>query len=589
MDVNTSTTRQVRPDSPSQTLQTIHDDITYHTQCISDLKARLNTFVPIARLPPEVLSEVFLQTVAARTTYDARIGRQGALHPYHWLRATQVCRHWRAVALSCTPLWSHLKVTARCGSLPIPLFLEWARKAPLVVSVVWDSMDADRRFRPGYSVEGQNRVANLILSHLPRIGGLSFTLLGLLPDYADVLDRLGGSAPLLESLSIHCEHESVSPDKALRLMHRLETTNLRRLHLYTVPLEWGTIVLPTLTHLTLGNNPDSDRLLKRKATGTVQDLLTALAHMSLLQELVIDYGVLLSPPGPNTAALPAPSIHAFLPHLRRLHISEGAVNNLFLLSYMDTPSLAALRTSGSQALQHEFCAALASKMHSLGRPLTLVVELFRYAARVRGYTQIVHVDDGAMDQPDLYPQRSGTSPSFDVRFWDSDGHDGGLDMFTTFCELSPIHDVDSLFLINFPLLHGHHVWTATSQHMTKVTQLYLRPPKDHDVVPQWVLLQKDRDDPVVHRRDDEAFALGYPFPQLGLLTLDGVCFRNPGSPSGEDTAGCITTLVKVLIERREAGAEIERLRILNPKNMEPKDLERLKEVVREVECNGPLL
>jgi len=90
---------------------------------------------------------------------------------------------------------------------------------------------------------------------------------------------------------------------------------------------------------------------------------------------------------------------------------------VFLLSYLDTPSLAVLRASGSQALQHAFCAALASKMRSLGRPLTLAVERFRCHTRVRGYTQIVHVDGGALDQPDLYLQRTFTS-NFDVHFFD---------------------------------------------------------------------------------------------------------------------------------------------------------------------------
>jgi len=105
----------------------------------------------------------------------------------------------------------------------VPLALERARrKAPLVVSVVWDSADnywRPLRLRLGNPVEGQNRVANLILSHMPRIGRLSFTLLGFLADATDVLEgRLGGPAPQLESLSIHCEHENVLPDVALRLM-----------------------------------------------------------------------------------------------------------------------------------------------------------------------------------------------------------------------------------------------------------------------------------------------------------------------------------------------------------------------------------
>ncbi|KAH9936681.1 uncharacterized protein B0H18DRAFT_329334 [Fomitopsis serialis] len=120
MDVNISeSNRDARPDSSSQTRQSIYDGIAYHDRCISDLRARLNTLVPISRLPVEVLSEIFLHTAAVRLYVP---GRDHDLHPYHWLQVTRMCRHWRAVALSCTALWSRLTITDQSEGLPVRCF-----------------------------------------------------------------------------------------------------------------------------------------------------------------------------------------------------------------------------------------------------------------------------------------------------------------------------------------------------------------------------------------------------------------------------------------------------------------------------------
>ncbi|KAF5341933.1 hypothetical protein D9611_001278 [Ephemerocybe angulata] len=63
------------------------------------LKTLHNTLSTTNSLPPEILSTIFrLVQISAQ--------RQG--ESLSWIRLTHVCRHWRAVSLSCASLWSQI-------------------------------------------------------------------------------------------------------------------------------------------------------------------------------------------------------------------------------------------------------------------------------------------------------------------------------------------------------------------------------------------------------------------------------------------------------------------------------------------------
>lgn len=60
---------------------------------------------PICRLPPELLSSIFLQYTRqwhceCRSTSTAEIPR--------WVDVSYVCRYWRNVSLNCSSLWTRL-------------------------------------------------------------------------------------------------------------------------------------------------------------------------------------------------------------------------------------------------------------------------------------------------------------------------------------------------------------------------------------------------------------------------------------------------------------------------------------------------
>ncbi|KAF8870621.1 hypothetical protein BD779DRAFT_520592 [Infundibulicybe gibba] len=58
-----------------------------------------NQFIPVARLPPEILSRIFVFTTQM-------------VRPEDWTDAARiishVCRRWREIALDCPKLWSHI-------------------------------------------------------------------------------------------------------------------------------------------------------------------------------------------------------------------------------------------------------------------------------------------------------------------------------------------------------------------------------------------------------------------------------------------------------------------------------------------------
>ncbi|KAJ2965273.1 hypothetical protein NUW54_g14174 [Trametes sanguinea] len=111
----------------------LEDDIAVHEQAIIDLKGRLNNMTTVARLPPELLSEIFLHL--AETSYS-EVGssyRPAYAHArfYAWISVTHVCRTWRTVALSTPRLWGYIVLTR---SSIVEDVLARSKKAPLRIT-----------------------------------------------------------------------------------------------------------------------------------------------------------------------------------------------------------------------------------------------------------------------------------------------------------------------------------------------------------------------------------------------------------------------------------------------------------------------
>lgn len=115
------------------------------------------------------------------------------IHPSHWMRIREVCRHWRDVADTHSALWTtitmHFQRKGVAGNNPelVALFLRNSRQSPLSVYM-------DFKFDP-------HPVFARVLTHIPRIRDLVLMLPN--PPEEHMLQVLAqGGAPMLQSLHL---------------------------------------------------------------------------------------------------------------------------------------------------------------------------------------------------------------------------------------------------------------------------------------------------------------------------------------------------------------------------------------------------
>ncbi|KAI0718114.1 hypothetical protein C8Q72DRAFT_153835 [Fomitopsis betulina] len=170
------------------TREALEQQKAYHSECIRIINTQLNALAPVSKLPPELLSNIFLD-VAVRGSADPPRGQSRMVG--RWIHVTHVCRSWRETALQCAPLWSHLHSSdsPKC----IEEFLARSRDAPLSIQLCLNRLVPNTR---------QEDVLLLALSALHRVRRLDVHLNPYYDPTNKFLRRLGGRAPLLEALYI---------------------------------------------------------------------------------------------------------------------------------------------------------------------------------------------------------------------------------------------------------------------------------------------------------------------------------------------------------------------------------------------------
>ena len=110
----------------------IDKEIQKHEEAIRSLRGQRNTLAPVSRLPPELLSRIFLH---ARDMSD---GTEKVLPP-----ASHACRAWRALALACGLLWTQIDCTRlswaeemmlRSRGAPLALQMSYPHQCVLILS-----------------------------------------------------------------------------------------------------------------------------------------------------------------------------------------------------------------------------------------------------------------------------------------------------------------------------------------------------------------------------------------------------------------------------------------------------------------------
>ncbi|KAF9490876.1 hypothetical protein BDN71DRAFT_142951 [Pleurotus eryngii] len=260
---------------------------------------RNNRYLPVSKLPPDVLSTIF-ESIAMTIEDD--------LEPYSdLLSATQVCRLWRQVALDSPRIWSFMY----CSATPrlVDLFLDRSKSAPLHLLG---------------SSSGDNVLVKVlnILNHLHRLKEIK--LVDCEDDWFSRIISQG--APQLESLSLDSSGEIArfhpSADGFPVLQH-LELIDF----VYTSALA----SLAALRSLTI----NADRSDDKSQLPSCIEFLAILASLPNLSDLALTEAF-----APLEGLLPSSSVR--LTHLTRLSIQDTDIRILGMMVCITAPQLKAI-------------------------------------------------------------------------------------------------------------------------------------------------------------------------------------------------------------------------------------------------------
>jgi hypothetical protein len=246
----------------------IDQDIEEMEGAIRALRSRRNSLAAISRLPPELLSKIF---VCCAATY-------GPPHlTMDWVKVSHVSRHWRTVAIGCPYLWTTL-VFARPRW--VEEMLKRSKMAPLVI---------DARF--GYMGPKSTEAVQLAMNHVSRVRELN--IVSPSTSFGKLFSSVPRAAPMLQSLALSAstnhyaepfrDNYSIPPE-----LFSDDSSQLRRLELIDCNLDWTSHLLKGLTHLKIHDTAPGTRpstplfldVLEQLPTLTVLDLKDALPQVA---------------------------------------------------------------------------------------------------------------------------------------------------------------------------------------------------------------------------------------------------------------------------------------------------------------------
>ncbi|KAI0676051.1 hypothetical protein C8Q78DRAFT_1007883 [Trametes maxima] len=307
----------------------LEDEIAAHEQRIIDIKTRLNTMTLIARLPPELLSEIFLHV--AKAAFNSGLGEAlyapyrpshyGASRFYAWVQVTHVCRNWRMVALNTPRLWGHIVLTRKPV---VDAILARSKKAPLLVRASIRSSGDDKAKLLEEIMRESQRLKELNLSGPARF-------------VQEICPKITEPAHYLESMVLSDSDSGTYGygvgDTSLPVtLFQGMAPRLRNLEVRRLVFGWNNPVFSSsITRLVLIGRFDSQSLL-----GTFDHILSALEVMSNLKILDLDNAIPRLPADAST--LPKPERAITLPKLRRLTLMANTLDCANLVNHLSLPS-----------------------------------------------------------------------------------------------------------------------------------------------------------------------------------------------------------------------------------------------------------
>lgn len=280
-------------------------------KAIQALLEQRNDLAPVSRLPPELLSCIFLLD-AGPCDED---GFQSCESPLGWLHALWVCRYWRRVAIATSQLWVQVPLM-HVGY--VEAALHRSAGLPLTIQLPPDTVDQVDR--------NPLSIYQMLQREIHRIHAVNFTVTDQVLPSLRALEPITSEpypcALMLEKLRLRCSswvHRGSAPAGLSSLL-------MPRLHSLTISEAWSSLASslarPTVTSLDLS--------FANNVRVEPNSLLVLLDGMPLLQHPKLRnlYHAILPvfPPVDTRTVL--------LPHLQYIHLHGTGLNMVHLLQHL---------------------------------------------------------------------------------------------------------------------------------------------------------------------------------------------------------------------------------------------------------------
>ena len=296
----------------AQELNLVDDEIKVLERVTQELKRQHNALVPISRLPPETLVEIF--SLLPFPAGDSECA------PYlEWIRVTHVCRRWREIALHSPNLWTHINFTDLALAGITEIFSR-AKMSPL-------RLEANIKYWKKARFNALRRQLEAHVSHIRYL-----TISG---GFQNLLERFISPAPSLISLSLTTSsypYESskfVIPDS----LFNGTAPKLTRLELLGCSIRWTSPLLKGLQYLKI-------RTEYPQAIPKLEDWLAALNEMPQLKTLSLNNATpTISVDNPHISE---PQRTITLSSLTNFNITASARDCALALTHLVLPALISL-------------------------------------------------------------------------------------------------------------------------------------------------------------------------------------------------------------------------------------------------------
>lgn len=534
-----------------QARRALETQLAHHIAAAAGIRRRLNALVAIARLPPEILSEIFICC-----TDELQSGTR--------ITITHVCHFWREVALNTLGLWTKIDLSYSTTEA-VRAYLARSKHALLKIA-------ADAETDPPITS------LRLAAQHWSQAESIRLSLSPL--TYSTIATYLPSSTPLLKSLRVcmRPESEITYEEPAVEFaapvpiyFDQSTAPLLQSLEIDRYCLEWTTHIFPrSLTHITViyssGAADFSDI--------STLDVVRVIGSLSLLQRLKLR-NVLPSLP-PSTTSLPPTELSAALPDLRLMDVAASALSCVHFLNHFTLPvsvGITLFFTSCPGSALPFLVAPLRSKLLHLKPELeVLSIELLPEETH--------HIQILSEISESCHPDIDLKTPFFELYAQNCDFGCGAV-LQEVFAHL-PLRSILKVFVGSDAYdeyWQDQAAWLDAMKTMVNVESLTVQENADLPLPPDvlYVLGAQSRQNTSPSIREPPIM------PKLRRVELNGVGLRE--TDDSRDLA-IVAQLCEVFRSRLEAGFQVESVSVEKCLYVNAGDIALFQQYVSEVHWDG---